>query len=342
MREVEKPTIAEVAKLAGVSVSTVSRFLNKSGPVSEKTGQKILKAVKMLKYHPNGVARSLVSKRTNTIGIIVPDMRNPFFSELCWYVEDISRKYNYSVIICNADNHPNLETRYLDVLLERNNVDGILFINGAADHPKTLTYLYEIKQIKPIVLLDKRVEHSDIPSVTVDNILGGKTATNYLIGLGHERIGFITSRFTLTEREREEGYKQALKEHSIIFDEDLVAVVDEHVCKTRSLDISFLLEKKPTALFVSNDFKALSVYYFLEKHGIKIPEDISVMGYDNIDITELINPPLTTMKQPIKEMASTAINMLIKIIQGEKIPPPQLHITFQAELIERQSTSKVN
>ncbi|MTI60499.1 MAG: LacI family transcriptional regulator [Firmicutes bacterium] len=332
-----KITIADVAKFANVSKSTVSRVLNKSGPVSQETKEVVLNAVNNLDYRPNQVARSLATKQTNTIGLIVPDIRNPYYSQACWHAETKFQQENYTVVICNTDNDDIREKTYLQVLLDRN-IDGILSIGGEED----LTNIINFKSRKniPIVLIDRDIQGYDIPSITLDNYYGGMLATEYLLELGHKNIAFATSDFTQAERLRRQGYKQALQNANIKIRKEYILSHTEEVWRSGEFldDIIELFDSSnpPTAIFASNDFKALRILSVLKANGLTIPDDISLLGYDNIEFSSMTEPALTTLSQPIDKMISDGVNMLLKYINNEQVDSNKMIV--KPKLIERDST----
>ncbi|MDI3548564.1 MAG: LacI family transcriptional regulator [Halanaerobiales bacterium] len=334
-----KITIEDVAKIANVSKSTVSRVLNKSGPVSQETKEAVLGAVKILNYRPNQVARSLATKQTHTIGLIVPDIRNPYYSKACWYAERQLYKDKYTTVICNTDNDPGMEKTYLQVLLDRN-VDGILTIGGEEDFTNIINF--KSREDIPIVLVDREIKGYDIPSITLDNVYGGRLATKFLLDLGHSRIAFATSDFTQSERLRRKGYLLALQDAGIKpRDEYIISRSEEDWKSGKCLeDIIKLMNYKepPTAIFASNDFKALRILSILKTNGFTVPDDVSLIGYDNIEFSSMVEPTLTTLSQPIDKMISIGIKMLLSYINNDKKVPSKKVV--KPKLVERKSTKE--
>ncbi len=335
-----KPTIRDIAKLARVSKSTVSRVINKSGPVSSKTREMVLNAISALKYKPNEIARSLVLKRTKTICLIVQDIRNPYHSHACWYAERVFRNSGYSTIICNADHDLSLEKYYLDAMKYRN-VDGILCIGG--DRDVTNIIVFHSNEDLPMVLVDREVRGSNISTVTLDNVYGGGLVVDYLFSLGHLRIAFATSDYTEAERRRLEGYILAHKKRSFEPDDTLIISQGEEMWYSGECPpLMELLKNKnrPTAIFASNDYKALQVMRILKKKGIQIPDEISVVGYDDIELTSMLHPALTTVHQPIDRMIEAGADILIKLMQG-KIDT-YVQKVMKPWLVERESTRRIS
>ncbi|KNF09745.1 ribose operon repressor [Gottschalkia purinilytica] len=331
-------TIKDIAKLANVSTTTVSRVINnKYEGVGEETRKRILDLVKELGYQPNALARSLVTKRTSSIGLIIPDIINPFFPDLARGVEDIASKEGYSVILCNTDDDPDKEKKYISLLNEKR-VDGIIF-TGASTHSHE-HILELIKSGVPVILMDRRIDYENTFGVFIENFKGGYDATNYLISLGHKKIGCITGPLNTKEsEERFNGYKKALKEAGIDFNEDLVIESNYKITGGADAATELLEKQNVTAIFAFNDMMAYGVYKAAKLLGLKIPDDISVIGFDDVQISQILEPELTTVKQPIYDMGAESAKMLITRIKGKKIK--KKIIKFKTELIIRESTKDV-
>jgi DNA-binding LacI/PurR family transcriptional regulator len=328
-------TINDVARVAGVSKSTVSRVLNKSGGVSPETERKVLKAMAALNYRPSFLARGLATQKSYSIAIVVPDIRNPFFAHVCWKAEQIMRDYGYSAIICNTGNQISEEEVYLRRMKDRS-VDGIFIASAIGDATNIINFRAQEKI--PVLLFDVAVVGYGIPSVSVDDFYGGRRMTEYLIGLGHRRIAFATSDVTYAERQRLSGYKAALWEAGIPVDEQLIIMNDEAEWsrgECQQLVELMTSQTRPTAIFCSNDLKAIRTYGILQRCGLRIPYDVSVVGYDNLDVVEMMSPPLTTMSQPVDEMVEVGVSMLIAELQGQERQEWQRE--FKPTLVERES-----
>jgi len=336
-----KTTIEDIAKIANVSKSTVSRVLNNTGSVSEITKNKVKKIIQELDYQPNQTARSLVTNKTNLVGIIVPDIKNPFYSKASWYSEKYFLEKDYITLILNTDNDSKMEKRSLEVLKNRN-VDGIISIGGEKDLTNIINF--NSKNTIPIVLLDRKVSGYDIPSVTVDNYFGGRIVTDYLFELGHKKIIFATSSYTQAEKERLNGFLESYHNKNIDLKNSIIFNLDEFKWKSTSevkRITDFLNDKNPpTAIFASNDYKALQILKVLKKTNYKIPEQISLIGYDNIEFSSLVTPELSTVSQPIEKMISTGANMLCELMRRGKIEHKN-SVSIKPELIKRESTRKV-
>ncbi|MBE3578676.1 LacI family DNA-binding transcriptional regulator [Caldanaerobacter subterraneus] len=332
-------TIKDIARLANVSVTTVSRVINnKPEGVSEETRQKILKLVKELGYQPNAIARGLVTKKTKTIGLIIPDISNPFFPDIARGVEDSAHIYGYNVFLCNTDDNLEKESEYIKALKEKY-VDGIIFTSSSI--PKHEHIIELVESGIPVVIMDRRVDSENIYGVFLDNYEGGYIATKHLIDLGHEKIGCITGPlYTKSAKERLEGYKKALLDSGIKIDEKLIFEGDYKI-NGGIIGAERLLKdnKDMSAIFACNDLMAYGAYKTIRSFGYKIPDDISVVGFDDIQLSQILEPQLTTIKQPAYDMGLTAARMLIKLIEGKKLK--KKIINFRPQLVIRQSTKLV-
>ena len=305
-------TIKEVAEEAGVSITTVSHVINDTRYVSDDLTEKVFRAMKDLNYRPNNVARSLRSGRTKTIGLIVPDISNPFFAEFSRKIEDIGFKFGYNVILCNADEDNKKEQIYIDVLLSKQ-VDGLIFFaTGDSQDVKKTLYKYDV----PVVITDREAEGIKTDLVLIDNQRGGYQATNYLLSLNHKRIGCISGPSLIRpSAQRVEGYLQALEEAGIEPDHALIRMGNFrfHSGETEMLALMDLPDP-PTAVFVCNDVMALGAMRGVQGAGMRIPEDVSIIGFDNSPLSSMVFPQLTTISQPIKEMADLTVELLIEKI----------------------------
>ncbi|MGB9680444.1 MAG: LacI family DNA-binding transcriptional regulator [Thermoanaerobacteraceae bacterium] len=332
-------TIKDIAKLANVSITTVSRVINnKTEGVSEETRERILQLVKEYEYQPNAIARGLVTKKTKTLGLIIPDITNPFFPDIARGVEDSAHIYGYNVFLCNTDDNLDKESEYINALKEKY-VDGIIFTSSSIPKQEHIKEL--IKTGIPIVIMDRRIESEDIYGVFLDNYEGGYIATKHLIDLGHKKIGCITGPlYSKSARERLEGYKECLIENGFEYDESVVFEGDYKINSGITGSEKLLnLHKKISAIFACNDLMAYGAYKTIRSRGYKIPDDISIVGFDDIQLSQILEPQLTTIRQPAYDMGLTATRMLIKLIEGEKLN--RKIINFKPKLIIRQSTGSI-
>lgn len=310
-----KVTINDIAKITNVSKSTISRVLNESGPVSERTRTTVMKAIKSLNYHPNEIARSLSLKKTHTIGLIVEDIRNPWYAEACWFAERMFRNNDYRAVICNADNDPEQEGYLLNMMKYRN-VEGILCIGMQEDATSILNFIS--REEIPITLVDREIKGYNIHTVNFDNVYGGQLVADYLFSLGHTDIAFLTSGFTEAEQARQEGYMAAFRNRGVPVPKGYIVTQPEetwHKGECAALLALMKLGRRPTALFASNDYKALQTLKLLRTHGIHVPADVSLVGYDDIEATSMVSPTLTTVHQPIDTMIELGARMLLDQIR---------------------------
>ncbi|MCF7928337.1 MAG: LacI family transcriptional regulator [Spirochaetales bacterium] len=334
-----KITINDIAKLANVSKSTISRVINNSGPVSEETKRAVVDAMNTLDYHPNEIARSLSLKRTHTIGVIVQDIRNPYYANASWYAERYFRDFNYNSIICNADNDPTVEESFLRAMKFRN-VDGILLVGVQEEAGRLLSF--NTSNDIPLVMVDREISGSEIFSVVLDNVYGGQLVVDYLFSSGHRRIAFVTSGFTQAERDRLEGYIAAHRNRNMQIDPSFIITQSEEMWhRGECPELMKLLRRKdrPTALFASNDYKALQMLKLLRRSSIDVPEEVSIVGYDDIESSSIIYPSLTTVHQPIDKMIDQGARMLLDIVRGGQ--PEDRKVIMRPWLVERESTSHI-
>jgi LacI family transcriptional regulator len=305
-------TIREVAKRAGVSYATVSHVINNTRFVSQDTRGRVQAAMNELNYRPNALARSLRRGQTNTLGLILPDSANPFFAEIGRSIEDTAFKLGFSVILCNTERDTNREQLYVD-LLSKKQVDGIIFV-AAGDQADSLNFL--LSQGMPCVLIDRDLPNIEVDAVLTDNQQGGYLATRHLIELGHRRIACIAGPSHITpSAERITGYRQALEEAGIAFNEALVVGGDYHPDSGLHIAAALLdLASPPTAFFALNDLMAMGALRAAAVAGRRVPEDLAIVGYDDIEFASFTNPPLSTVAQPKSEIGSQATKLLVERI----------------------------
>ncbi len=332
------PTIKDVARLVGVHPSTVSRVINDHPRISERTRNKVLFAIKKLGYTPDAIARGLKLKKTYTLGVLIPDITNPFFAEIARGVEDAANKNGFNVILCNTDDKLKKERTYLDILKERR-VDGLIL--GTA-HIKDKSILELEKKKFPYILISRNIEKLSKNCIIIDDVKGGIMATEYLIKLGHRRIAHITGPLkTRSALNRLKGYKLTLKEYEIEYKDELVGEGDFRIKGGYQVMKRFLkLTEPPTAIFAANDLLALGAMQTIQKKNFHIPEDFSVIGFNDIKLASFIYPPLTTIRQPMLEMGASSVKMLIKIIEEGEFN--QRKLMLKPELIIRESCKKIN
>lgn len=324
-------TIKMIAELAGVSSATVSKVINgKDQSISEDTRRRILEIVEREGYIPNGVAKSLRIKNTKTIGLILPDVTNPFFSEVAKGIEDAAAKRGYSLILCNTDNKENKEKMYLKILQEKK-VDGLII---TASHSKLGDQLDKVST--PVILIDRDIKTSKpVGRITVDNITGGRLAAEKLLESGCRKIVHITAELeNKPAAERYKGFVEVLGGNAIEFSKSglytgyfTVETGYEGIMK-----LSELLEFD--GVFCGNDLIAIGAVKALRELGRRIPEEVSVIGFDDIALSKYIDPPLTTIRQPIYKLGENAIIVLLGMIEGGAT---EESVVLQPELMERMS-----
>jgi len=326
-------TIRDVAERAGVSVTTVSHVINDTRFVSEELRGRVLRAIEELNYQPSGVARSLRRKRTHTIGMIIPDNTNPFFAEVARGIEDASFELGYNVILCNSDGDLEKEMDYLGLLIEKR-VDGLVFVS-AGSNQATIEMLST--QEVPVVIVDRDISELAMDSVLTDNRRGGYQATHYLLTLGHRRIACITGPSQLTpSAERVTGYRNALEEAGVAVDDLLILAGDFQSQSGHEAMRSLLtLSSPPTAVFVCNDLMAIGALCAAHEAGLRVPQQLSIVGFDDIALASFTTPRLTTVAQPKYEMGLLAAEMLAERIKHKDLSPRRRFL--DVELIIRDS-----
>lgn len=306
---VRRLTLKDVAEIAGVSPSTVSRVLSGSPLVNEETRKKVLKVVQELNYQPNVVARALKKRESNTIGLLVPDIVNPYFAEIARGVEDIAHQNGYSVVLCNYDASTEKERKYLQVLLQRQ-IDGLIYAGSGLVGDSIVNL---VQAGIPTVLLDRDTsEILDVDTVCIDDERAAQLAVDHLIALGHRDIALLSGPEHLnSSKGRLAGYKLSLARNAIDFKPELVASGPFTMEAGFEL-VTRLVESKVqfTAVFAMSDMMAIGAIKALQRRRLRVPEDIAVVGFDNIKISGLITPELTTVAQPIYQLGSTAFTIL--------------------------------
>lgn len=331
------PTLKEVAKKAEVSITTVSRVINDSDKVNVETRERVVKAMRTLGYQPNRVAQRLrgTKGRSKLLGLIIPDIQNQFYSNIVRGIEDVAYGKDYAVILCNSDENPNKERFYLDVLRSES-VDGVI-LPPIQQYGKTIDGM--IDSNIPLVCVDRKLAGESIDAVVVNNHKGAYSAVTHLIELGHRRIAIISSSPQFSSfQERQAGYEQALKDHGIDIDEGLISQGDPRSSKNaKQLTIALLKsEFPPTALFITNNLMTLGALEAINELDLKIPDDISIIGFDDMPWATAISPPLTVVRQPGYEMGRRAAELFF-----QRITEPDresVQVMMETKLIFRQST----
>ncbi len=329
------PTMHEVAKRAGVGSITVSRVINSSGYVSLETRERVEKAIKELGYVPNTLARSLRSRRTDTVGLMVTDITNPFFTTLARGVEDAANEAGYTVIFCNTDESAAKEEKYLNVLLQKQ-VDGLLFVPSHS-HAKALLQVQ--KHGTPVVVLDRRVPDVDVDTVRCDSVDGAYQLTRYLVSLGHSRIAVMSGAVGVsTADDRVVGYRMALEEAGLAIDDGFIFRGDF------TQDSGYLMTKqaiklplRPTALIAANNFITIGAMKALQEMDLAVPDDIALVGFDDLPPSMVTFPFFTVASQPAYEMGMRAMKLLLERLKGKEMHSFQ-EIILPTQLIIRRSS----
>lgn len=328
-------TIYDVAKEAGVSIATVSNVINGKGNVGKKKRDEIFKVMNRLQYKPSVIASALMGKKTYTLGLLIPDVSNPFFSEIARAVEDMAHAEGYSVIVCSTDNSDERIEKYLK-LLEQKSVDGILIGTGV-ENANIVARLSE-KSI-PIVMIARETPDIAVHSVLTDDFKGGSLAAGHLLQLGHENVAILSENAKVSSSaERVRGFRFALFEAGKMMDNKRIVA-----CRSTIMDgkraAALLLggANPPTAIFCCNDMLAIGALQAAKECGVRVPEKLSIIGFDNTIMSAVTNPSLTTIAQPTDEMAKLAFGLLVSSPDGATDAIRQ-RIVMQPELVVREST----
>jgi|HubBroStandDraft_5_1064220.scaffolds.fasta_scaffold03967_3 LacI family transcriptional regulator len=337
MPERAKYTMRDVARLAGVSTSTVSAVMNGNVTVSPERKARVHEAMKALDYQPDAIARSLKTGRSNAIGIVVPDITNTFYPEVVRGAEEAAQAAGYSVLLCDSNENSQTEERHLSALFSRR-VDGVLL--ACCVHSRAHETM--IGRRFPVVYVDRLPPTAAANTVSTDNVRAGQLATEHVIGLGHKRIGMLAGHLGLSpHHDRLEGFRKTMQEsHLPILDEYLISgnvqVEDGLAAGRRLLD----LPNPPTAILASNNKLLLGVLQAVDERKISIPDQLSVLGFDDYLWNNHFNPTLTAVAQPTHEIGRKSFELLLKLIlqpAEEKTSP--VHVRIPAELRVRNSTA---
>lgn len=332
-------TIYDVAREAGVSMATVSRVVNNNPNVKPQTRKKVFEAIERLGYRPNAVARGLASKKTTTVGVVIPDISNTIFSELARGIEDIANMYHYNIILCNADKKKDKEIRVINTLLEKQ-VDGLLFMGGAV----TDEHLQAFKTSSvPIVLCATKDDNNAFASVDIDHEQAAFDAVNLLIQNGHRNIAMISG--TLQDPAngfaRYQGYKRALEAADIPLQEDYVRIGNYRYESGLEVAKHFLeLSERPTAIFAATDEMAIGAMHTIQDSGLRVPDDVSIISVDNIRMASMVRPQLTTVAMPMYDIGAVSMRLLTKLMNKETKDASELmQVILPHELIHRNSVA---
>jgi len=332
--ERKRYTIRDIAKMAKVSHTTVSRVLNNAPRVREETRRRILELVSILDYRPHARARAFASKRSHLLGLLVSDISNPFYAELARGIEDKAHEKGYNVIFCSTDEKSERMKTYTNLMMDAG-VDGLIFASVHLHEPVTEKL---IDERFPVVLVNRKLSGSSYNYVICNNIQGAYEITEHLINLGHRKIAIITGSSNLsTGRERLQGYQKALKNHGIDFNQNYV-IQGPFKRETGYKAAKKLLTMKdgPRAIFAGNDFMAIGVIDAIEELGMNIPEDVAVVGFDDTEFASHLRTKLTTVSQRKYEMGNLAVQILIDYIERKE--KNYIHkVILEPKLVIRES-----
>lgn len=331
-----KPTsIKDIAREANVSHSTVSRALRNSPLVNRETTERIQRIAADSGYRISAVARSLVTSKTRTIGVVVTTVCDPFIAEVVTGIETMANNHGYSVFLANCNADPIREAKVVQSFEERR-VDGIVVMASRVG----ALYMSHLSRMKiPIVLINNYRPGEFVYSVAIDNLAAAREATAYLIGLGHKEIAYIGDRDGFqSDTDRFGGYRQALEHADIPFQPQLVAHGDgKPAAAEEAMEQILRLPAQPTAVFCYNDMSALGALRTLRAHKLRVPEDVSVVGFDDLFFASYAQPPLTTVRQPKEQMGQMATEIVLKLLSGTTC---DFNVKVQGELIVRESTAR--
>jgi DNA-binding LacI/PurR family transcriptional regulator len=335
------PTIYDVGRRAGVSRSTVSRVLNGKGEVDPKTAETVWEAVRALNYYPNASARALVRQRTDMIGVMLAHVSDPFYEKLIKGIESAAAAWDMGVVFYNSDDDLQNHQLLITSVLESNKVDGAIVVGSHLGDKKIILEI--ISRGFPMAMIERYFTESDVPCIVTDNRAGAVLAVEHLSRLGHRRIGCITGNLLYqTAIDRLEGYKATLEKLRFPVEEELIAFGGFHYEKGyEGMKQLLSLRERPTAVFACNDMMAFGAILAINECGLSVPQDIAVVGYDDITFAAMFYPPLTTIRQPLFEMGSLAAQSLIgRIRSGEAAPIVKK--VFPVELVVRKSCGAVD
>ncbi|GAE27342.1 transcriptional regulator [Halalkalibacter wakoensis JCM 9140] len=325
--------MSDVAKLANVSAATVSRVLSNPEKVSLETRERVLDVINKVNYKPHIVARQFRTQETKIILVVVPDITSAFFAKVLRGIEHVALKNGYQVILGDTENDVERENSYIDLLLQKQ-VDGMVLLTAKIDKNK----LEELSNEFPLVLACEYVDGLNVPTVSIDNISSARKATEHLIQLGHTKIAHITGPMSvILSRDRLKGYKQAMISHDLEIEPSYIQEADRTFESSYNQTLKLLsLATPPTGIFVFNDEMAMGTIKAAKDSGLTVPDDLAVVGFDNIKMATVFEPNLTTIDQPKFAIGQKAMELLLQLINGE--PMKKKKFVMKDELIIRDST----
>jgi LacI family transcriptional regulator len=348
LKRKKAPTISDIARIANTSTATVSRVLGDSDyPVSSAIREKVKQIAKEINYSPNLLGRMLKKNETSDIGVIVPTIQNPFYTEVLIGIEMEAKKNGYDILLYNSFRNVKAERRHIKKLCQKQ-VKGII-ISSVDNSPAALTEFLQTGG--NVVLFDQDADVSRCIKIKFDFIKASRMAVEYLISMGHVNIAFLSSPLVLKSRKDNlEGYKQALAVHNIDLKPENILISEEELDIENGMyefengkglaKLFILLKERPTAIFAVNDITAFGIIQQLAVNGLSVPDDVSVIGFDNIEISKMVNPPLTTINQPSYETGRMAGKMLIDTL-GEKVMDNNFTVSMEPSVVIRKSVRQI-
>jgi DNA-binding LacI/PurR family transcriptional regulator len=336
-------TIRDVAELAGVSVSTVSRIISGTEsliPISEETRKKVFKAANELSYRPHPGARALRGKSTNMLGVIVREVNDPFFSQLIHSISVAAQQRGYEIVLGTANADPDIALKLSETMLNMRYCDGLLLLGDLMETPADRTYLVKMGWNLPLVLVCRGTKQlvGDNISIGTDNQAGTRMALEYLAGLGHQKIAFISGGRLGDLNERQETYEKFINERfGQVVKEYLMVTENSLEGGYQAANKILALPEPPTAILASDDTMAMGVLKAAADLSVRVPQDLSVIGFDDIQMASFTIPALTTVHQPIDQIGEQVVEMLINLLKSDNCIGPQQHVNIQPELIIRKS-----
>jgi LacI family transcriptional regulator len=341
----KKTSLEDVAKALGVSKTLVSMVINGKAAhygISKDTEQKVWKKIEEMGFKPNLTARKLRTGKSNVIGLIVADISNPFYAKIARSIEDTASEYGYHLVICSSDEKAKREAELISILCDQHQVDGLI-VSSTLDSPAAFKKLEQQKI--PFLLMDREFPKYAFPSVTVDNRKGAEMIVNHLQEMGIKKIGMITlsPSHLSTLKDRFLGYKDALKKHHTAFNSQwLREVTFENMQEEIRKEVAALLSPPLSVqgIFTANNIVALHTLEAIQQMGLRIPQDVALVSFDDIDVFQFTHPPITAISQPLKEIGKTAVDILYKMMQGP-IPEKDRQVVLPVSLKVRTSCGHI-
>lgn len=335
---IKRVVLSDVAKLAGLSKTTVSRYMNHSIVLPQETVDRIETAIRTLDYRGNSLARRLSKGGSETLGLVLPDITNPFFAELADAAEEAASAHGYSLVLCITRNNPDKEAQFIR-WLDTRQVDGLLFTTNRPDNG---LLCHEIQRQRHVVLLDEDIPGSQVPKVFADNVQGGRMATEQLIAAGHTHIAFVGGPEQLMSvRERYQGFCTAMQQAGLPVQPEWVRYGNyDRAFGQQTLDHLFSCSPRPTAVFAASDYLVLGLLDGLRASGLEAPAALSLVGFDDANYADLTRPRLSTIRQPARKLGHTAVEIMLRLLNSETDIPMETRLPV--EWVGRDSIKIVN